>query len=137
MSELEDIKLKALLNELQLDSPDPSFTLQVMDRIHKEKELREVVKKDKLFGKGFWLILVLFVILMTSYFVLSTISVAGSEPADGVMQDLGNTVSGGIQGFLSGFAAIPLSVAGIMLAGSLLLFIDRLVTSNTGIFRSL
>ena len=68
-----DKKLKELLREVKLESPGNDFTMKVMNRVWEEKSIQsrvEVVKNERILGKGFWIILVLFVGLLLPWFLL-------------------------------------------------------------------
>lgn len=130
MSELEDIKLKALLQSMKLEKPDPNFSTMVMNSIFKESSGLEQIKAQRILGKGFWIILALFLLLAV---VVYTMSNAGVQ-SDGKIEQLVPGMENGIQSFLSSFGSVPLSVAGILIASSVLLFIDRFITSNTKLF---
>ena len=64
MKSFEDNKLKSLIKDVRLDSPGPNFTNRVMNQIFKENPVLEKIKGEKIFGKGFWIIIGLFAALM-------------------------------------------------------------------------
>jgi len=130
MSELEDIKLKALLQSMKLEKPDPNFSAMVMNSIFKESNALEQIKAQRILGKGFWIIMAMFALLAVVFFAMSN---AGIQ-SDGKIEQLVPGVENGIQSFLSSFGSVPLSVAGILIATSVLLFIDRFISSNTKLF---
>jgi len=133
MNELEDIKLKVLLQKLELEKPDNDFTLRVMNRVVAEDNVLEQIKAQKVLGKGFWIIMILFVILLAAMFIMSqTGSAAGTS--DTILPKINSEMSQGINSFLGKMGTVPLSIAGILIASSLLLFIDRFITSNTKLF---
>lgn len=134
MNELEDIKLRILLQNLELDSPKPDFTLRVMNRVIEEDLVLEQIKSQRILGKGFWVFITIFVVLMAVvFFVFQSGAQGGSESAD-LISKLDPAVSQGFQSFFRKLGMVPLSVAGILIATSLLLFIDRFITSNTKLF---
>ena len=134
MNELEDIKLRILLQNLELDSPKPDFTLRVMNRVIEEDLVLEQIKSQRILGKGFWVFITIFVVLMAVvFFVFQSGAQGGSESAD-LISKLDPAVSQGFQSFFGKLGMVPLSVAGILIATSLLLFIDRFITSNTKLF---
>ncbi|HPF50900.1 MAG TPA: hypothetical protein PK335_04955 [Draconibacterium sp.] len=133
MNELEDIKLKVLLQKLELEKPDNDFTLRVMNRVVVEDNALEQIKAQKVLGKGFWIILVLFVILLAAIFIMSQTGTA-AEGTETVLPKLNSEMSQGINSVLGKMGMVPISVAGILIASSLLLFIDRFITSNTKMF---
>lgn len=133
MNELEDIKLKVLLQKLELEKPDNDFTLRVMKQVVVEDTALEQIKAQKVLGKGFWIILILFVVLLAAMFIMSQ-SGAAAGSTGSVLPKLDSEMSQGIQSILGKMGMVPISVAGILIASSLLLFIDRFITSNTKLF---
>ena len=134
MNELEDIKLKILLQEMKLDSPKPDFTLQVMNLVIQEDQVLEQIKAQRILGKGFWIILVLFIVLMAAIFFMyqSGAQVAGDSGS--LLPKIDSGISEGVQSIFGKLGMVPLSIAGILIASSILLFIDRFITSNTKLF---
>jgi len=134
MNELEDIKLKALLQEMKLESPDPDFTVRVMNKVFEENIAFEKLKSERILGKGFWVILFLFVILFILYLTMSGTGAQPESQINTILPEINSEVSTGYQSFLDKMGNIPLSIAGILAGSSLLLFIDRFISSNTKIF---
>lgn len=133
MNELEDIKLKVLLQKLELEKPENDFTLRVMNRVVTEDNALEQIKAQKVLGKGFWIILILFVILLAvMFFMTQTGTAAGSSET--ILPKLNSEMSEGINSVMGKIGMVPISVAGILIASSILLFIDRFITSNTKLF---
>lgn len=129
-NELEDRKLKALFRDFKPESPAEGFSLRVMERINMEQHSLEKIKSERLLGKGFWIITVLFVLLLATVFFLSN---AGMETGNSIPEILPNLQTQFSEGYGSFFAKLgnaPLSIAGIFLASSVLLFIDRFVNSH-------
>jgi len=136
MSELEDIKLKALLQSMKLENPNEKFSTRVMNKIFEEDSVFEKIKSERVLGKGFWWILVLFIALLAvMYFVVNT----GIQPegdASGLLPQVNQTVSDSYNNFFNKLGTVPLSIAGILIATSVLLFIDRIISLNSKIFAS-
>lgn len=134
MNELEDIKLKALLNEMKLESPSPKFSVQVMNKIFEEDSVLERIKKEKVLGKGFWVIIILFIVLLAAIVLLSNSGVQADGQIANLFPEANSSVSTGYQTFFEKMGSVPLSVVGILIAASALLFIDRLISANSKIF---
>ncbi len=133
MNELEDIQLKVLLQRLELETPEVDFTSRVMNQVALEDNVLEQIKAQKVLGKGFWIFIVLFIVLLAAIFFISQSgTVAGSS--ESIFPKLDEGMNQGIQSFMGKLGAVPLSVAGILIASSLLLFIDKFITSNTRLF---
>lgn len=122
----KDNELKSLIKGIKLDSPGNEFTSMVMNRVFEEKAALEKVKKEKVFGKGFWIIIFLFVVLFVAMIVFST---SGFE-VDSQLSNLFSTANEGqlsqsYQSFFSKLGNLPLSISGILFATSILIFIDK------------
>lgn len=128
-----DMELRKLLKEVQLDTPSKDFTIKVMNRVWEEKSIQsrvEVIKNERILGKGFWIILILFIALFAA--VVFTSGNGGQEAGQlsKLMQGLQNEeVSEGYKSFFSNLGSLPLSISGILLASTLLVFIDRILAS--------
>ncbi|MEZ5106142.1 MAG: hypothetical protein R2757_16705 [Draconibacterium sp.] len=134
MNELEDIKLKMLLQEMKLESPKADFSSRVMHKIFAEDIVLEKIKSERILGKGFWIITTLFVVLIASMFIFQNTginSTSGGE-INQFLNGIDNTQ--GYQSFFQKIGTVPLSIAGIFIAVSVLLFIDRFITSNMKVF---
>jgi hypothetical protein len=121
-----DNELKSLIKEIKLESPGNDFTVNVMNRVFEEKTAMEKVKDNKILGKGFWIILLLFVILIAAMFVFSSTDI----PNNGALTKLLNRANNGnlsqeVHSVFSNLGTLPLSIGGILLATSILIFIDR------------
>jgi hypothetical protein len=121
-----DNELKSLIKEIKLDSPANDFTSKVMTRVLEEKTAMEQLKNERILGKGFWIILLLFVLLTVSMFVFS----GNGIQEDGQLSKILNSVndgslSSGYQSVFSKLGSLPLSIGGILMASSVLIFIDR------------
>ena len=134
MNELEDIKLKALLNEMKLEAPGADFSVRVMNKIFEENLVLEKIKSEKVLGKGFWIISILFIILLVAIFMMSNSGIQAESQISNLLPEVNNDVATGYQTFFDKIGAVPLSVVGILIASSTLLFIERLITFNSKIF---
>jgi hypothetical protein len=121
-----DNELRSLIKGVKLDSPGSDFTSKVMNRVYEEKVAMEKVKDDKLLGKGFWIILFLFVALIAAMFISSSSGVQAEGQLSKLLDGTGNgALSQGYQSFFSNLGSLPLSIGGILLASSVLVFIDK------------
>ena len=133
MNELEDIKLKILLQEMKLESPGADFSSRVMDKILEEDLVLEKIKSERILGKGFWIILILFVALLAAMFLLQNTTSETGGQLNQFFSTVNNATSG-YQSFFEKLGTVPLSVAGILIATSVLLFIDRFISFNMKVF---
>ncbi len=129
----EDKELKALIKSMKPDSPGSDFSGKVMNRIFEMESLLEKVKRERIFKKEFWIITTLFVVLLGS---LIAVSVSGTGGAESELAKLLPDVNaGGVkEGYQSAFekvTSLPLSIAGILLASSFLVFIDRFLNKRS------
>jgi hypothetical protein len=120
----EDNKLKSLLKNVKLNSPDPNFTVRVMNRIFQENSILERLKNERILGKGFWIILCLFVAIIFAIIIFS--GTTGDESIiNQVLPDLNTSnAKQEYENFFQQLGTVPLSIAGILSASSILLFID-------------
>lgn len=134
MNELEDIKLQALLQSMKLESPKPNFSVRVMNKIFEESSVLERIKSEKVLGKGFWIIMALFVTLMVLVFVLQNNGIGADSQIQSLLPEASSKVSEGYNSFFSKMGSIPLGIGGILAAFSVLLFLDRFISSNSKVF---
>ena len=127
----DDKKLKSLVKKVKLDSPGPDFTVNVMNRIFREDSFFEKIKRERVLGKGFWIILALFVILVAAMVVVSSTGLATGNGVPDLLSGIETKgVSEKYQSFFNRLGTVPVSTAGILLASSLLLFIERFISSK-------
>lgn len=134
MNELEDIKLSALLNEMKLESPKTNFSVRVMNKIFEEENVLNKIKSERILGKGFWIIIILFVVLLALIFLMSNSGIQAESQIQNYLPELNSEVTKGYQSIFDKIGTVPLSVAGILVASSLLLFIEHFISSNSKIF---
>jgi hypothetical protein len=135
MNELEDIKLNALLHEMKLESPDANFSVRVMDKIFEEESVFNKIKTTRILGNGFWIILVLFVVLFAVLYFVSASGVTPESDIAKILPGLNTSkVSSGYQSIFEKMGTAPLSIAVILLATSVLLFIERFINANSKVF---
>ncbi|KAF0235998.1 MAG: hypothetical protein FD181_3143 [Prolixibacteraceae bacterium] len=124
-----DNELKSLIKGVKLDSPGSGFTSKVMSRVFEEKTVMEKVKDEKMLATSFWVILLLFVFLIVSMFIFSGRGIQEEGQLSKMLNSLNNgSLSSGYQSVFSKLAALPLSIGGILLATSVLVFIDRFLS---------
>lgn len=120
----KDIKLKQFLNIHTPESPDPDFSDRVMKSIFKEQHSQEQLKKDHVLGRSFWIFLSLFVLLISMVAIFPSISGA-SSPQLFVTGTGMNTFLEGYHSFLSQIETLPLNIATILTATSLLILLGN------------
>ena len=124
-----DTELKNLIKGIKLDSPGSDFTSKVMNRVFEEKPIVEIVKKEKLLGRGFWIILSLFVLLIAVMLVFSQGGVADEGQLSKLLSNANEgALSQGYQSIFRNLGSLPLSIGGILLASTVLLFIDKFLS---------
>lgn len=124
-STYEDKELKKLFKSLKPESPGVDFSARLMNRIFEEQAALEQVKKEPVLGKSFWTILALFAGLFLAVILLSG-NVPAGEGASNLLNGAGaEAVSSGYESFFEKLGAVPGSVAGILFASSLLLFLEK------------
>lgn len=131
---IEDKKLKAFLKSGQLESPGADFSARVMNRVFEEKAALEQVKSEPLLGRGFWVILALFAGLITAVFVFQESGASGGATLNFLKEVDTSTVATGYQNFFEKLGAAPLSVAGILLGTSILLFLEKFLSNRSHVY---
>ena len=134
MSELEDIKLQALLQGMKLETPEPNFSVRVMNKIFEENSALERIKSEKVLGKGFWVIMLLFIALLAIVFLMSSNGANAESQLQTLLPEAGARVSEGYDSFFSKLGGIPVATGAIFIAFSILLFFDRIVNLNSEVF---
>jgi hypothetical protein len=130
-----DKELKKLIGELKLESPGKDFTMNVMNRVFEEKVALEEVKSDPVLGRGFWIIVSLFVSLFVITLIFSNSGAEQVSMFSKLVEGLnGNSVLNGYQSFFIKIGSLPLSIGGILLASTLLVFIDKFSSNITAVF---
>lgn len=121
-----DTELKNLIKGIKLDSPGSDFTSKVMNRVFEEKTIVEIVKKERLLGKGFWIILSLFAMLFLVMFISSTTGIQDDGQLSSIFGKIGSSsLTSGYESVFSRMGSLPLSIGGILFAASILIFIDK------------
>ena len=121
-----DKELRKLIREIKLESPGNEFTMKVMNRVFEEKMAIEKVEKARILGPGFWVIVSLFAALIVISFVTSNTG-SGEQGFFSKLLEGVNTsgVSKEYQSVFSKLGSLPLSIGGILIASSILVFIDK------------
>ncbi len=128
----EDKELRALIKSIQLDSPEKDFSKRVMNRIFEEQPALEQVKAERIFSKSFWIILGLFVALIAAMVIFSATGANGGGEIEKLLPDLSSTaVSQEYNNIFDKITGLPASIAGIMFAASLLLFLERFLSAKS------
>jgi hypothetical protein len=125
MNELEDIKLKALLQGMELNSPKPNFSVKVMNKIFEEQNALEKIRNEKILGKGFWIIMILFIVLLVAIYITSGAEASSGGQLQSVLPEINQGVSAGYNSVLGKLGSLPMAIGAIMAAFSLLIFLDR------------
>jgi len=121
-----DNELKSLIKGIKLDSPGNDFTVNVMNRVFEEKAAMEQVKDERILGKGFWIILLLFVLLIAAMFIFSGNGIQEEGQMSKMLSNISDgSLSSGYKSVFSNLGTLPLSIGGILLASSVLVFIDK------------
>jgi len=77
-------------------------------------------------GRGFWIIIALFILLFVAVVLFSGENLAESGQLSKLFEGLGtSSATSKYQSVFSNLGALPLSIGGILLASTLLVFIDK------------
>lgn len=128
----KDKKLKTLLKEVKLDSPKADFSDRVMNRIIQEEYVSEKIRSQRILGKNFWIIPALFVLILLAAIVVSTLSptIGGNRIIDSLPSFNIEAVYNSYTLLIQKIERLPLSIASILFAISILLFFDHFVSSK-------
>lgn len=132
--QIEDKKLKELLKYAKLESPGNDFSARVMNRVFEENTAMEQVRSEPLLGRGFWIILALFVGLLVTVAFLSVTGTSVEGSLDLLKGVNTEGVKTGYQSVFEKIDAVPMSIAGILLASSLLLFLEKFLSKRSNVF---
>ena len=125
----DDRELRELIKSIHLDKPAPDFARHVMNSVFQERNLIEQVKAEPVLKIGFWIILALFGVLFAAMMLLS-----GSSPAAetyNLLPDVGSQeFMNGYRSFFERLGSLPASLAGISMGFSLLIFLERYLSSK-------
>lgn len=122
----DDTKLKGLMKDIRLEKPGPNFTTNVMNRVFELKTATVQSIRVHILDWKFWVLASLFV-----FFAIGMIfySQSGAQPGTTLLPDVASTKAGEkYHSALQIFGQVPLSVAAILIASSLLVFLDRFLT---------
>ncbi|HZH70969.1 MAG TPA: hypothetical protein VFD91_00645 [Mariniphaga sp.] len=124
-----DMELREVIKSIQLEKPSSDFTTNVMNKVFQERSVVVQLKEEPVLGKGFWVIIALFVALMVIMVIFS-----GSDPsaeANALISDINSEgLLIGYRSFFDRLGALPSSIAGISLGFSLLILLERYLTSK-------
>ncbi|MDD4108280.1 MAG: hypothetical protein PHH93_06145 [Prolixibacteraceae bacterium] len=119
-----DIKLRKLLRNVKPESPGPGFSADVMNRILREQTSLEQIKKEPFFGKGFWIIFTIFILLAVVVLLFPAGS-AVSDPGVSFLPEFNiDKLFPSYKLFFSGLKTLPAGVSGILLSTSLLVLLE-------------
>lgn len=125
----EDLELKQLLKNVKTESPGSDFSARVMKQVFAEQAALERVRKEPVLGKGFWVILSLFAVLIAAVALLPGGTASNSAPA--LLSEINtDAVMTGYRSFFEKLGGLPVSIAGIFLATSLLVFLEKILGSR-------
>jgi hypothetical protein len=127
----EDKELKQLLKSIKLESPGADFSARVMNRVFAEQPALEQVKSLPVLGKGFWIILALFAILLVAVALVSG-GTSSAEQTPALLQQFNtDAVLTGYRSFFDKLASLPAGIAGIFMGASLLILLEKFLGTRS------
>lgn len=127
----EDKELKQLLKSIKLESPGADFSARVMNRVFAEQTALEQVKSLPVLGKGFWVILALFAILLVAVALVSG-GTSSAEQTPALLQQFNtDAVLTGYRSFFDKLASLPAGIAGIFMGASLLILLEKFLGTRS------
>lgn len=125
----EDIKLREVIKDLNLESPGKDFTLNVLERIHREVPFAFQIKKDPVLGKGFWIIMALFVVIGVLFVVGTTVEPGSDGLIGNFLKSIDTSATdSAYKGIIGKMNQVPAGIIGILLASSILIFLERFLS---------
>jgi hypothetical protein len=134
MNELDDIKLRALLQNLELDKPKSDFSTNVMNQLFAEEKAFDKIKNERIFGKMFWIVSVTFIVIILTIIVFSGYNSPEKSLLGNYVSSFGREIIAGSQIAFVKIGNLPIGIAGGLIASSILLFLDRFISANSKIF---
>jgi len=130
----EDNELRRLIKSIKPESPGADFSSKVMMRVHEKQEELDRIRSERIFGKWFWIILAAFIsMFMIVIFVPET--AFGTSAFSGIIPEFDREIISTLYSSLFKiFDVVPAGVAGILLASSLLLILERLLSSRVRVY---
>ena len=130
----EDNELRRLIKSIKPESPGTDFSSKVMKRVYDEQEEIEKSKSESIFGSWFWIILAAFASLFVIVFLVPENATGESASPDIITELTGNAMSNFYSFIYKTFDFVSPSVAAILIASSLLIIIERLLSSRIRIY---
>jgi len=131
----DDKKLKALIKSIDIDRPENGFSTKVMNQIFEMESNIEKLRTEPVLGKSFWIITSAFVVLILAIILIPE---NGMIVSDGQLSGLFNQaneagVADGYKNAYEKITSLPMSIAGILFASSLLVFFESFVGAKNKI----
>lgn len=126
----QDNELRQFLKSVKLDTPGADFSARVMNRVFEEQPALEQVKQLPVLGRGFWIIVALFAVLVAAVAIVSGGS-GSAEAAPSLLPQVNtDAVMTGYRSFFDKFTSLPAGITGILLGASLLVFLEKFLGSR-------
>jgi hypothetical protein len=122
----DDTKLKGLIKDIRLEKPSANFTTNVMNRVFELKTATVQSIRVHILDWKFWVLVGLFVVFAGVMVYLSQSGVSAGNSI--IPDDAAGKVGEQYRSALHLFDQVPLSIAAILTASSLLIFLERYLT---------
>lgn len=126
----EDKELMQLLKSIKLESPGADFSARVMNRVFAEQPALEQVKQLPVLGRGFWIIIALFAVLIVLVVLVSGGSSTVSQTPALLPEVYTEAVLTGYRSFFDKLSSLPAGIAGIFIGASLLVFLEKFLSTK-------
>lgn len=126
----EDKELRQLLKSIKLESPGVDFSARVMNRVFAEQPALEQVKQLPVLGRGFWIIISLFAVLIVLVVLVSGGSSTVSQTPALLPEVNTDAVLTGYRSFFDKLSSLPAGIAGIFIGASLLVFLEKFLSTK-------
>jgi len=126
----KDKKLERLIKETRLEKPGSKFILNVMNDIYAMEPAKSVQYGFPVLGRNFWVLVSMFAALAIILVVISGTGTGTEGMFNNLLPvDTGN-VTRGYRNILDQLGNVPLSIAAILTASSILLMIERFMAKK-------
>lgn len=126
----KDKELRQLLKSIKLESPGADFSARVMNRVFAEQPALEQVKQLPVLGRGFWIIIALFALLIVLVVLVSGGSSTVGQTSTLLPEVNTDAVLTGYRSFFDKLSNLPVGIAGIFIGASLLVFLEKFLKTK-------
>lgn len=131
MKEFEkDKKLESLIKETRLEKPGHKFALNVMNEIYALESTKPIQYRFPVLGRNFWILASMFAVLAIILVIVSGTGAGTGGTFNNILPVETGNVTEGYRNILDQIGNVPVSIAAILTASSMLLIIERILAKK-------